>query len=94
LQEGIPCCTFGCQQTGESIRKYVLNRFRTQNVWFCGPIEVGDKKLLKIIVIQQGEKRWFKGNDEMGLQEITYGKWDVWGELVLYAQRVISDNDF
>jgi hypothetical protein len=37
-------------------------------------VEVGDQKVLKIIVMQQGEKIWFKGNNEMRLRGITYGK--------------------
>jgi hypothetical protein len=55
-----PCCDFNCQQTGDSIGKFVFNRFRTHNSWFRRPRKANLEDITRTIM-QQGEVRGFNG---------------------------------
>jgi hypothetical protein len=68
LQADTLCCAFGHQQTGDSTGKSVSNIFRNQNVQFCRWVNI-DQRIIDHNDYETGEKRCFKGNNEMGFWE-------------------------
>ena len=59
---------FNCQQTGDSVGKFVFNKFRTQNSWFRRPRTIGQEDITRKIM-QQGELSGFNGkmNGNLGI---------------------------